>query len=357
VVSSSAGLEGVDIRLGASQAAVELYPVLRGVSPDSIGLQYHRVRRDEGIDIILTNEDKRHRLLRLRVEGSRWKARWHRFSYITRHARDLQGGAALEAQDVLSEDDTVLQILVAAGETRRVRLGLVPTLDGETDAGIYAIDLVAEDISDKKSGGQSERLPALVEFKHPPSSFLAMLPGIYAEAMQDERRMLDDPGHSPFFERFLLGCEDAFRPLQQTLNSLDALFGPESAPPSFLIFLATWVCMPLDDNWPEMKRRRLIREAVELFRWRGTKRGLSRYIQIYTGEVPVILDQPVEGMTLGKAIMGDTKLGNVPPHTFVVQVSLDDPSPAVEKVLHDIIQFEKPAHTAYSLRVTRKVST
>jgi hypothetical protein len=47
----------------------------------------------------------------------------------------------------------------------------------------------------------------------------------------------------------------------------------------------------------------------------------------------------------------DTKLGDVPPHTFVVSIASPEPEKINEQILHDIIAWEKPAHTAYSLRV------
>jgi phage tail-like protein len=148
-----------------------------------------------------------------------------------------------------------------------------------------------------------------------------------------------------------------YEPLQRTLDQLDQLYGPFSTPSDFLLWLAAWVIMPLDENWPEMRRRKLIAEAVHLYRWRGTKKGLSRYLEIYCGVKPDINDQPVEGMRLGpEAKLGSkaTVLGDVPPHTFVVTIALPENSKVNEQTIHDIIRYEKPAHTAYALRISRR---
>jgi phage tail-like protein len=174
-----------------------------------------------------------------------------------------------------------------------------------------------------------------------------------------DRMRADADGEVPFFERFLLGFEDVQRSLKRTLDHLDRLFGPFSAPSEFLLWLGAWMCVPIDENWSEMQRRSLIHEAVQLYRWRGTKRGLARYLQIYTGVIPEINDQPVQGMRLGPgARMGapTTMLGDVPAHTFVVTIAVPDPSILNEQVIHDIIAYEKPAHTAYALRIVRRTA-
>ena len=108
-----------------------------------------------------------------------------------------------------------------------------------------------------------------------------------------------------------------------------------------------------------MKRRALIHEAVEIFRWRGTKRGLTKYLRVYTGVDPLIDDMPCDGMRLGK----DTKLGseaavlgNIPPHTFVVTIAVPNPAEVNEEKIRDIITYEKPAHTAFTLRIVQSVS-
>lgn len=340
--------------------SLTLRPKPLGVSPDGLGMLWHKVHRAEGFRLQLTSSDTRHRILQLRVRGGdmRWRDRWVKWSFAVRRVRELQGGDAVEAQDMLLEEDTVLILLVMPGETREATLEILPILDGETNSGLYPFEVRVTDITDAGGSRETQIIDAIVGFDHPASKFLEMLPGIYQEAMQDLRDSSDDPAEPPFFERYLLGFEDAFQPIQNTLSALASLFGPYSTPPDFLLWIAAWVCMPLNENWPEMRRRRLISEAVELFRWRGTKKGLSRYLQIYTGVEPQIDDQPVEGMRLGADTkLGHTKLGDIPPHTFVVNIAVPDLSAINEEIVHDIITFEKPAHTAYALRIVRQLPT
>ncbi len=354
------GLGDIETSLVPEMMRLTLRPEPLGVSPDGLGLLWHKVHRAEGFKLFLSSTDSRHRILELRVRGgdARWKDRWVKWSFAVRRVRELQGGDAVEAQDMLLENDTVLVLLVMPGETREATLEILPILDGETDSGAYLFDVRITDITDQAGPRPRQVIDAIVDFIHPESQFLRTLPGIYQEAMDDLRASSDDPDEPVFFERYLLGFEDAFEPIQNTLAALASLFGPYSTPPDFLLWISAWVCMPINENWSEMKRRRLISEAVELFRWRGTKKGLSRYLQIYTGVVPQIDDQPVEGMRLGADTkLGMTKLGDIPPHTFVVNLAVPDLESINEEIVHDIITFEKPAHTAYALRIVRQFPT
>ena len=55
-------------------------------------------------------------------------------------------------------------------------------------------------------------------------------------------------------------------------------------------WLACLVDLVFDPSWPLERRRALVAEAMALYRTRGTVRGLERYIEIYTGMRPVILE-------------------------------------------------------------------
>jgi phage tail-like protein len=344
---------GLEIEIAPDLVTLELRPPEAPRGLDRFGALWHRAEAPRVTTVTVSApQDEAHKIT-LAVESGdvRWRPRWTRWSHVLRNARELEGGTALDDQDQVDEDGQRLVALIRPGETRSFALELHPELDGDTESGTYGFEVVAT------SNGNAIRRPAFLKLTHPRSRFLDQLAAMYAEEM--ERLREDADGEAPFFERFLLGFEDAQRPLQRTLDHLDSLFGPFSAPSEFLLWLGAWMCVPIDENWSEMQRRSLIREAVQLYRWRGTKRGLSRYLQIYTGVVPEISDQPVQGMRLGSGtLMGGvtTMLGDVPPHTFVVTLAVPDPSVLNEQVIHDIIAYEKPAHTAYALRIVRRTA-
>lgn len=353
-------LDAIEAELVPDYNFLELRPAPLGVSPDRLGMLWHEVRRPQGASLRLRAEDGLSHKLRLVVESAdaRWRPQWIKWSFPTRQATELQGGDSLAAQDEMSDEDRTLNLMLTPGETRYITLEFAAGLDGETVTGDFLFEIVIQDITSQANGANAEmRVAGTLCLVHPESKLLDQMPSIYREALQDLRD--DVPGYQepPFFERYLRGIEDVMEPLQATLRELDRLFGPYSTPSDFLLWLGAWVAMPLNENWPEMRRRKLIAEAVNLYRWRGTKRGLSRYLEIYCGVRPEINDQPVEGMRLGPDAKLGTKatvLGDVPPHTFVVTIPVHDDHPVNEQTIHDIIRYEKPAHTAYALRLVRR---
>ena len=111
-----------------------------------------------------------------------------------------------------------------------------------------------------------------------PSRYLRYLPGIYQDITSDLPAIL-----KPFEAQL-----DAFEAL---LAVVDNYVTPGLTPAEeFLPWLAGWVALTLDEEWEEDTRRRLISQAVELYRWRGTAHGLRRYLQLYTGLAPAQID-------------------------------------------------------------------
>jgi phage tail-like protein len=176
------------------------------------------------------------------------------------------------------------------------------------------------------------------------SRYLRHLPALYDD---DE-----------FMGRFLMLFESFWTPIEGQIDQLPYLFDPETAPPDLLPWLASWLNLVLDARWPESKRRKLIQSAVRLYRTRGTRRGLADYLEIYTGVRPQIVEHRARNFMLGQeARLGQgVALGTRnAPHTFTVTLTL----PAVEaeaaatrrRTLEQIIEAEKPAHTAYELTI------
>jgi phage tail P2-like protein len=55
------------------------------------------------------------------------------------------------------------------------------------------------------------------------------------------------------------------------------------APPEFLVWLAEWVGLELDDRWPPERQRALVRRMIGLYRSRGTVDGLREHVELVTG--------------------------------------------------------------------------
>jgi phage tail-like protein len=165
--------------------------------------------------------------------------------------------------------------------------------------------------------------------------------------------------------RFLMLFESFWAPIERTIDQLPFYLDPRTAPPDLLPWLACWLDLVLDERWPEEKRRRLLRSAVTLYRKRGTRQGLREYLEIYTEQVPLIVEHRAHNFRIGP----DARLGpgialgtqNVP-HTFAVVLRLppiraQDGRAAEQQeeerchMIERIIEAEKPAHTAYTLRI------
>jgi phage tail-like protein len=181
--------------------------------------------------------------------------------------------------------------------------------------------------------------------------YLKYLPALYAD---DE-----------LMGRFLMLFESFWAPIERTIDQLPFYLDPRTSPPDLLPWLACWLDLVLDERWPEEKRRRLLRSAVTLYRKRGTRQGLREYLEIYTGQVPLIVEHRAHNFRIGP----DARLGpgialgtqNVP-HTFAVVLRLPpiraQDGRTVEQqederchMIERIIEAEKPAHTAYALRI------
>ena len=158
-----------------------------------------------------------------------------------------------------------------------------------------------------------------------------------------------------FMGRFLMIFENILTPIERMVDHIELYLDPRMMPEDFLPWIASWLDLVLDENWPVDKRRRLVNSAVELYRWRGTRRGLSEYLSVYTGVEPVITEY-LGGIRLdGQARLGNnTILGEARDHCFSVTLELADMAAIDVERVKAIIEAEKPAHTAYILHLVPK---
>jgi phage tail-like protein len=157
--------------------------------------------------------------------------------------------------------------------------------------------------------------------------------------------------------------EHMFDTIDEKLTDGWRFYDPHVAPLDFLDWLARWSAFTLDLDWPEPQKRALIKRAVDLYRIRGTRRGLSLFLKLFTGHEPDIEENTWpfkgfrvegEGAETGARVALDSVI--LPPvdlaHCFVVTMPIKFETVTPEMVIriHQIIQMEKPAHTHYYLR-------
>jgi len=184
--------------------------------------------------------------------------------------------------------------------------------------------------------------------------YLEHLPAIY--------RRSDAVGRNLVREVCFL-FEHMFDSVELNLNDGWRFYDPHVTPPEFLTWLSGWTAFSLDLDWPEPQKRALIRRAVDLYRIRGTKRGLALFLRLFTGHEPDILENTwpfkgfrveAEGAEIGARVGLDSVI--MPPvdlaHCFVVTMPIKYETVTSDTIIriHQIIQMEKPAHTHYYLR-------
>lgn len=158
--------------------------------------------------------------------------------------------------------------------------------------------------------------------------------------------------------------EHMFDSVEANLSDGWRFFDPHVAPIEFLDWLSNWTAFTIDLDWPEAQKRALIKRAVDLYRIRGTKRGLSLFLKLFTGHEPDIKENtwPFKGFRMqneddesesGARVGIDSVI--LPPvdlaHCFVVTMPVPYDQVTMDTVvrIHRIIQMEKPAHTNYYL--------
>ena len=117
------------------------------------------------------------------------------------------------------------------------------------------------------------------------------LPELYHETVfgpdaDDKINGLDVPSSTPtdFLERFVDNFEGIFTPLEDKIAASYLLTDAHTAPEDALEWLGSWIGMSFDPGCPAPTRRKMLAAAPELYRKRGTLRGLARALDIATNE-------------------------------------------------------------------------
>jgi phage tail-like protein len=139
-----------------------------------------------------------------------------------------------------------------------------------------------------------------------------------------------------FLLRFLKIFETVWEPLEQRQDHIDMYFSPRTCPAEWLPWFAGWFGLELDPSLSESRVRLLLANTLDIYRWRGTKYGLTKVIEVCLGVRPDVTENPSE------------------PNVFRVRVRLpEDATPDFLPRLRALISAHKPAHTGYVIEVQR----
>jgi len=150
-----------------------------------------------------------------------------------------------------------------------------------------------------------------------------------------------------FAQRFTAALDEVLAPVISTLDNLDAYLDPDLTPTDFVGWLAHWIGLALDENWPLERQRRLVARAGELYRWRGTIRGLREHVALYTGEEPEVSDSGGCRWSLTPR----TEPPGSPGARVTVKVRLRHPTREDVQRIDALVAAAKPAHAVHTIEV------
>ena len=213
-----------------------------------------------------------------------------------------------------------------------------------------------------ESGGNATPSVRSIKVTYPRNSYLELLPRVYR---RDPAGALFLEQFLALFERVLTGVEDDYERFSRQLN-------PDAAPIDVINWLACLVDLSFDPSWPLARRRALVAAAMDLYKRRGTVAGIERYVEIYTGVRPVVVEsflaRPRQPAYVGRAgsILGctlslspvaadagpDEALVRGYAHRFTVLVFPVDEcdGETLLPVVDRIVTVNKPAHTVHEVR-------
>jgi phage tail-like protein len=149
-----------------------------------------------------------------------------------------------------------------------------------------------------------------------------------------------------FTQRWLAGLDEVLAPVFCTLDNIDSYFDPQLAPDDFVSWLASWVGLVVDETWTVERRRQLVAEAAELYRLRGTAKGLAAHVAAFTGVMPEVIESGGAGWSASPdgAMPGDDSC------SVTVRVAAAAGAIDVER-LDRIVAAAKPAHVVHTVEL------
>ncbi|MGH9129663.1 MAG: phage tail protein [Acidimicrobiales bacterium] len=150
-----------------------------------------------------------------------------------------------------------------------------------------------------------------------------------------------------FSQRFTAALDSVLAPVHCTLDCFTAYLDPKLAPADFATWLAAWVGVALDENWPLARQRDVIIRAVELYGLRGTRRGIAELVQLYVGVEPEVSDS---GSVSTSVQPGVAMPGSERPWVKVC-LRVADPASLDAKRVAAIVAAVKPAHVRHEVEV------
>jgi phage tail-like protein len=184
-----------------------------------------------------------------------------------------------------------------------------------------------------------------------------LLPDVFQYALRPPDAGVVEPDRR--MAALLAVMEGLHQPVEDVLDGLHEHLDPRLAPARFVPYLAGWV----DLDWLLMaapgqpvtgpvplasgmdRLRELVAAASYLARWRGTARGLLRFLDSATGVTGFLVE---ENVTVGETADGPQRR----PKPFHIRVLAPPGAEPYRPLIERIVAAEKPAYVTWELAFT-----
>lgn len=184
-----------------------------------------------------------------------------------------------------------------------------------------------------------------IQVYFPRQSWISYLPEIY---QSEDKNM--------FFERYLAVFQTMYEELNEKIRHVPYLLDVDNTDQEFLAWLANWLDIAESYVWSKEQLRNLLKNAVRLYKIRGTREAVKEFVKLYTnGAEPYI----VENFEVRKYVdkkneaLLDKLYGNNPYQFHVVVKGENVPTTREYQTLIKIIEEVKPAYMDVELIVLK----
>ena len=120
-----------------------------------------------------------------------------------------------------------------------------------------------------------------VKIEFPKVTFVDYLPEIYRAP----------ENNSKFLERFLGIFQSIYVDLEDKIDNTPLKYDVDHTTKDFLSWIGDWLSLKNTSVWSEEQLRRLVKEAVKIYKMKGTKRAVAKIVKEYIGIEPIIVEQ------------------------------------------------------------------